>query len=172
MDILQVIRERRSIRSFKAREIPPEALQALEEALIWAPSAGNLQARRFFFVTQRPLKEALAVAALGQSFVAQAPLVVVGCADHGRIAPRYGRRGVELYAVQDVACSLMCMMLQAHALGLGTVWVGAFREEEAAKALGLPPELRPVALVPVGYPEHVPRSAPPRLPKEELIFYL
>jgi nitroreductase len=50
--------------------------------------------------------------------------------------------------------------------------VGAFREEEAAKALGLPPELRPVALVPVGYPEHVPRSAPPRLPKEELIFYL
>jgi nitroreductase len=170
MDVMQAIRERRSIRQFTDYKIPQETVDKLIEALIWAPSAGNLQSRKFYFVRDDVLKMKLAVAALNQTFIAEAPLVVVGCTD-SLISSRYGERGINLYTIQDVAVSLMCMMLAAYEMGLGTVWVGAFREKEAAKALELPGNLRPVAIVPVGRPARVP-EAPPRVSREDAVIAL
>jgi len=165
MDILKVVRERRSIRDFQKKDIPDELLDKLVEALIWAPSAGNLQARRFYFVKNEKIRKMIAAAALNQNFIAEAPLVIVGCTD-SRISHKYGERGVYLYSIQDVAASIMCMMLVAHEHGLGSVWVGAFREEGVFKVLDLPGYLRPVAIVPVGYPSKVP-DPPPRISKRE-----
>lgn len=167
MDVKKAVRQRRSVRDFRAKDIPENVTDKLIDALIWAPSAGNLQSRKFYFVRDEGLKDKLVKAALGQSFIARAPLVVVGCTDN-RISNRYGERGVYLYSVQDVAVSIMGMMLVALEEGLGTVWLGAFHEEEVARALDLPPDLRPVAIVPVGYPEKVP-EAPPRVSKKEAV---
>lgn len=128
MEILKAIKERRSIRSFQKKDISGEIVDKLIDALIWAPSAGNLQARKFLFVKDAKLKKGIVSSALGQSFIAEAPLVIVGCTD-SRISGRYGERGVYLYSIQDVAASIMGMMLVAHENGLGTVWVGAFDEE-------------------------------------------
>ncbi len=167
MEFLEAIRERRSIRDFQKRDIPKEIVDKLIDALIWAPSAGNLQSRKFFFVKDAKLKENIADAALGQSFIAEAPLVIVGCTD-SRISRRYGERGEYLYTIQDVAVSIMGMMLVAHENGLGTVWVGAFREEEVFDILKLPGNLRPVAIVPVGYAAKIP-SPPPRVSREQAV---
>ncbi|HWR57744.1 MAG TPA: nitroreductase family protein [Thermodesulfovibrionales bacterium] len=167
MEILQAVKERRSIRDFQKKDIPPETIDKLIDALIWAPSAGNLQARKFYFIKDLRLKKEIAAAALGQNFIAEAPLVIIGCTD-SRISNRYGERGVTLYSIQDVAASVMGMMLVAHESGLGTVWIGAFREAEVSKILALPDNLRPVAIVPVGYPSRIP-SAPPRVSKSEAI---
>lgn len=167
MSILKLIKERRSIRDFDKRDIPEDVIDKLIEALIWAPSAGNLQSRKFYFVRDSKLKRELASAALNQRFIAEAPLVIVGCTD-GRIYSRYGDRGVNLYSIQDVACSIMNMMLLAWENGLGSVWVGAFREGEVADVLELPDNLRPVAIVPVGYPSRIP-SPPPRVSKKDAI---
>jgi nitroreductase len=165
VDILSAVRERRSIRDFQKKTIPEELIQKLTDALIWAPSAGNLQARKFYFVKDEKIRKMIAAAALNQNFIAEAPLVIVGCTD-SRISLKYGERGVYLYSIQDVAASIMCMMLVAHEHGLGTVWVGAFREEGVFKILDLPEYLRPVAIVPVGYPSKVP-GPPPRISKKE-----
>ncbi len=93
--------------------------------------------------------------------------MVVPCADL-LIGRHYGKRGEELYCIQDVACSIENMMLAAHSLGLGTVWVGAFHEEDVAGVLEMPPHLRPVAIVPIGYPSRMP-SAPPRVSVKEAV---
>ncbi len=167
MDILKIIKERRSIRDFHRKQIPKDIIQKLIEALIWAPSAGNLQARKFYFVKNENIKKKIAVAALNQNFIADAPLVVIGCTD-SRISFRYGERGIYLYSIQDVACSIMNMMLVAHANGLGSTWVGAFREDEVSKILKIPNNLRPVAIVPVGYPSKIP-IPPPRVSKHEAV---
>jgi nitroreductase len=167
MDILRAVKERRSIRDFQKREIPRDIVDKLVDALIWAPSAGNLQARKFYFIKDEELKKKIAVAALKQHFLAEAPLVIVGCTD-SRISYRYGERGVSLYSIQDVSCSLMGMMLVAHDNGLGSVWVGAFHEDAVFEILKLPRHLRPVAIVAVGYPSKVP-SPPPRVSKEEAV---
>ncbi len=170
MEILQAVKERRSIRNFLRKDIPEEIVDKLIDALIWAPSSGNLQARKFYFVKDARLKKEIASAALNQGFIAEAPLVIVGCAD-SRIANRYGDRGLNLYALQDVAASIMGMMLVAHEHELGTVWVGAFRENEVSKVLNLPGNLRPVAIVPVGYPSKTP-SPPPRMSRAEAIEFM
>ena len=167
MEFLEAIRERRSIRNFQKKDIPQKIVDKLIDALIWAPSAGNLQARKFFFVKDAKLKEEIATAALNQDFITEAPLVIVGCAD-SRISSRYGERGEYLYSIQDVAVSIMGMMLVAHENGLGTVWVGAFREEEVFDILKLPKNLRPVAIVPVGYPVKIP-SPPTRVSREQAV---
>lgn len=167
MEVLKAVRERRSIRDFQKKEIPDEIVDKLIDSLIWAPSAGNLQARKFYFIKDEKIKKKLAAAALNQNFIAEAPLVIVGCTD-SRISYRYGERGINLYSIQDVACSIMGMMLVAHENGLGSVWVGAFNESAVFEILKLPKNLRPVAIVPVGYPSKIP-IPPPRVSKEEAI---
>lgn len=159
MSILDTIKGRRSIRDFKDTPIPEEMINALIEAIRWAPSAGNLQSRKFYFVFNKDIKVKLAQAALNQKFIAEAPLAVVACLDRS-IAMRYGDRGVNLYSIQDVAASVMNMMLTAHELGLGSVWVGAFNEFEVFETLDLPHNLRPIAVIPIGYPARVPKPTP------------
>jgi len=167
MGVFEAVRERRSIRSFLSKEIPDQVMDRLIDALIWAPSAGNLQSRRFYAVQDRQLKQKLAAAALHQNFIINAPVVFVCCADT-EIRHHYGDRGRDLYCIQDAAASVMAMMLVAHENGLGTCWVGAFHEEDVANVLGLPPNLRPVAVVPAGYPEKVPHPTP-RVSREQAI---
>jgi nitroreductase len=167
MNILDAVKKRRSIREFLPKEIPKPLLEDLKESLIWAPSAGNLQARKFFFVFDKTIKQRLAVAALNQNFIAKAPLSIVACTD-ASIRIHYGERGVSLYSAQDVAASLMGMMLVAHEAGLGSVWVGAFDEREVSRILKLPNTLRPVSIVPIGYPDEKP-LAPERVSKEYAI---
>jgi nitroreductase len=169
VNTFEAVKGRRSIRKFQEKEIPRDAVDKLIDTLIWAPSAGNLQARKFYFITNQDRKDSLSRAALNQTFIAHAPLVVVGCTD-SRVSYRYGERGVVLYSIQDVACSIMGMMLVAHEMGLGTVWVGAFHEGDVAKVLNLPGNLRPVAIVPVGWPSKVP-FPPDRVDPDEAIIW-
>ena len=169
MEVLRAVMERRSVRSFLKKDIPDDVMHVLINSLIWAPSAGNLQSRKFFFVRDEQLKRRLASAALNQDFIAEAPLTIVCCTDAG-IRRHYGQRGVELYAIQDVSASIMGMMLVAREKGLGTCWVGAFREEEVSQILELSENLRPVAMVPVGYPSRSP-SPPSRVSVKEAVIF-
>jgi len=169
MEILKIIKERRSIRKFQKKEIPGEIIDKLIEALIWAPSAGNLQSRKFYFVFNQEIKEKLGEAALDQSFIAQAPLVIIGCTDD-KISRRYGERK-KLYSICDVSASIENLMLLAIEIGLGTCWVGAFNEKEVSKILNLPGNLRPIAIIPVGYPAEKPET-PLRVSKEEAVEFI
>lgn len=167
MDLFEAIRGRRSVRRYLPDPVPEGDLRRILEAAIWAPSAGNLQSWEFVVVRDPARKEALARAAYGQGFVAQAPAVVVVCADRARSASEYGRRGWELYSIQDAAAATQNMLLAAHALGYGSCWVGAFDEGEVSRILGLPPRVRPLAIVPIGRPAEEPEP-PPRLPLERV----
>jgi nitroreductase len=167
MDVFSAVMNRRSIRNFLPKDIPENILSRLIDALIWAPSAGNLQSRKFYFIKDDRTKKKIAAAALSQNFIANAPVLVVCCSDF-RISLHYGRRGIELYSIQDVAVSVMAMMLVATENKIGTCWVGAFHEAEVSKILDLPDNLRPVALVPVGYPEIIP-NPPTRLVAKDIV---
>lgn len=167
MTVLEAVRKRRSIRVFQEKEITQEALDRLIEAALWAPSAGNLQSRFFYFVIERKTKISLARAALDQFFISEAPLAVVACCDL-RIEGHYGRRGRDLYTIQDVAASIQNLMLVAYEMGLGSVWVGAFDEKKAARVLDTPDHLRPVAIIPVGHPAESP-SPPPRVAEKDAV---
>lgn len=165
--LLNTIKERRSIRSFKSKEIPSEIIEQLIEALIWAPSAGNLQARKFYFVFNEEIKNQMVDAAHGQSFIAEAPVAVVACTND-EIENKYGNRGKNLYTICDVSLSIQNMLLLAHEFGLGTCLVGAFNHEKVVEALNTPSNLHPILIVPVGYSAENP-NARSRVSKNEAI---
>ena len=138
MDLFEAIGKRRSVRAFRPDAVEPEQLSRVLAAANAAPSAGNLQAYEIFAVTQQTSRAALAHAAWDQGFVAQAPVALVFCANPARSAAKYGERGARLYAVQDATIACSFAVLAATALGLGTVWVGAFSDTAVQQVLGQP----------------------------------
>lgn len=167
MDVVECIEGRTSIRVFRPDPVGDDVIDEGLRLANLAPSAGNLQARDFIVVRDAATKKALMHAAFQQEFVRTAPVVVVFCANLERIG-HYGQRGKELYCLQDAAAALQNFSLFLHSRGLGSVWVGAFDEARAADALRTPPHVRPVAIVPVGYPAEkgVRRK---RMPSGELV---
>lgn len=168
--VLEVIRRRRSVRSFREEPLPPGVLEQLLEAACWAPSAGNLQPWQFY-VVRSPEKKKQVAAAARQGFLAGAPAIVVVCALPERSAAIYGDRGRYLYCLQDTAAAVQNLLLAATSLGLATCWIGAFDEGRVRQVLGLSAEARPVALVPVGYAAGEPPTSD-RRPLEAVVRWL
>lgn len=154
-DCADAIKERRSIRRFKQTRLGTEIIDELLSLAQMAPSAGNLQSRDFVVVTDKATKRKLVEAALGQSFIEQAPVVIVVAANIERASRKYGSRG-ELYAIQDAAASVMTLLIAAKSLGIGSCWVGAFDDFAVSEILLIPYGAKPVAIVPLGLADESP----------------
>jgi len=148
--------------------VEQEELEGILQAARRAPSAGNLQAYKVAVVRSPRLRRALGRAALDQDFLAQAPIVLVFLADPLASAVKYGGRGQTLYAIQDATIACAYAQLAACAQGLGSCWVGAFQEDEVRAALGLGQDLRPIALLPLGYAAERPEISE-RRPLSEMV---
>jgi len=168
--LLEIIKGRRSVRRFTREKVPKEHVFLLIEAARWAPSAGNLQPWEFIIVTDDNIKYKLMEAALHQEYIYEAPVVIVAAANIPRTSNYYGKRGEELYVIQDVAAAIQNILLMAHALGLGAVWIGAFYEDRVKEILRLPEYVRPLAIIPVGWPAERPYS-PPRRSVDEIVHW-
>jgi nitroreductase len=153
MDLSEAIRGRRSIRSFKQQNVPEETVEKLVDSAIHAPSAGNIQPWEFVIVRTQTVKKKLAKAALNQKDIEEAPVVIVVCTDEKLSSMGYGFRGKTLYCIQDTAAATQNILLTAYSLGLGTCWIGAFNEYDVKKVLNAPEGIKPVAIIPVGYPD-------------------
>lgn len=171
MDFEQLALSRHSVRVFEPREISGQLVTRLLEAARWAPSAGNLQPWHFFVVRDEAMREAVCASTPRQSWLLQAPVLIVAAADPRRSAQRYLERGQSLYCIQDTAAAIQNILLCTRACGLGACWVGAFDEAVCAQALDLADGLRPVAILPVGYPAQEP-IARERRPLSDIVTYL
>ncbi len=170
MDVLEAIKGRRSIRMFKNDKVPTQLVETLVDAAQWAPSAGNIQPWEFMIIRKPKIKKELVHAASDQTFIAEAPVIIVVCANEKLATKRYGMRGKTLYCIQDTAAAVQNIHLTAYSLGLGTCWVGAFDEEEVREILEIPQGIRPLAIVPVGYPAKSP-SPRTRRPSSQLVHH-
>lgn len=151
MEFLDLVNQRRSVRSFTGQEVEQEKIHRILHVARSAPSAGGLKAYQIITVRDQETKHALSEAALGQEFVAQAPFVLVFLADENLSASKYGVRGAKLFCVQDATIAAAYAQLAATDQGLASCWVGAFSEDAVAQAVGTRSRLRPVAVLPIGY---------------------
>lgn len=181
METLEAIKTRRSVRKFLDRPVEPEKLQAVLEAARLAPSWANLQCWRFVVVQDAGVREKISELSYVEAFfapkgyktnpaqqaLADAPLVIVACAEPGQSGELRGQQ----YYMADVGIAAENLMLAAHAIGLGSVFVGVFDEENLGLLLNIPPEIRIVGLFPIGYPQEAGKGGPPRKPLDEIVFY-
>lgn len=168
MSVLDVIRERRSVRVYKSDPIPKESILRVLEAARLAPSGKNLQPWKFVVVQDVELKKRLAKASNQQDFIADAPLIIVACGFPDECYRTMGRY-MKSWPV-DVTIALEHLILQAQEEGLGTCWIGSFEEEEVKSLLDVPEHVKVLALTPLGYPGEVPEFRG-RKPLEKIISY-
>ena len=151
MDFFEVINARHSIRKYAETPVEEEKLQIILKTAAKAPSTVDLQGYDIYVVRSLEQRKDMVRAANGQGFLAEAPIILVFCANPARSAVWYKKRGETLYSVQEATIACTYAMLAAKALGLDTVWVGAFDEAVVQDIVHIPLTLRPVALLPVGY---------------------
>jgi nitroreductase len=151
LDFYEVIRTRRSIRSYKSDPIPEGVLMRILDAARIAPSGSNRQPWKFIVVKDEALKKRLAVACHNQTFIAEAPVVIVACG-YNIHWNRGGYMG-DLSMLIDVSIAFTHLILAARAEGLGTCWIGAFDNEEVKKILSITEDVKVVAITPLGYPK-------------------
>jgi nitroreductase len=147
LDFFEVVKLRRSVRSYAPSPIPDESLIRVLEAGRLAPSAGNRQPWRFIIVKDYEKRVRIARGCRYGRFIAEAPVVIVGCGDR-EASPRW-------YAI-DTAIAMEHMVLAATALGLGTCWIGTFDGEDIRALLDIPGKFEIIALLAMGYPKKKP----------------
>ena len=145
-------------REFMERDVPQEKIDRILDLASRYPSAGHTEPQEFILVHDRRMKEDLAHAALDQTFVAQAPVVIVVVSDVRRSARRYGERGVRFFSIIDGAFVAMLILLAVVEEGLGACFVGSFYDEEVQEVLSLPQQVRPIGIIPIGYCAEGPRK--------------
>ncbi len=170
METLEAINNRRSIRKYLEKPVEFEKITTILDAARKAPSAGNLQDWRFIVVSEKVLIKQASEYCIEQYWVQTAPILVVVCAVPEKHEMFYGLRGKRLYNVQDCAAAIENFMLAATDLGLSTCWIGAFEEAKISTLFSIPPEVRPQAIITLGYGDETPPEKT-LVPIENLVFF-
>lgn len=164
MEAIEALMTRRSIRKYTAESVPESLIKTILEAAMMAPSAGNQQPWQFILVRKKPTLQAIADSHPHAAMLREAPLAIVVCGDL-RLEKHPG------YWIQDCSAATENLLLAAHALGLGAVWLGVYPRQERVDAIRnlfhLPEFIMPLAVVAVGYPAEN-KSIPQRFDPEKL----
>ena len=180
MDTLEAIRTRRSVRKFSDKPVSEEQLNKVLEAVRQAPSWSNMQCWSFVVVQEQKTREQISELSYveeylaphgyksnpAQKALAQAPVVIVACADPERSGTLWGQK----YYMTDLGIATQNLMLAAHTQGLGTVFVGVFNETRLRELIGIPEQIRIVGLFPLGYPQSARKEGPPRKQLEKFVY--
>jgi len=151
MDLYEAIRTRRSVRSYRPDSIPEDVLRRVLEAARLAPSGSNRQPWKFVVVKGERTRRKLADGCGGQSFIAEAPVIVVACGRN--IHYNRGEYMGDYSFLVDVSIAVTHLVLAARAEGLGTCWIGMFDNEKIKSLLGITGDWNVVAITPLGYPK-------------------
>jgi nitroreductase len=176
MEALQAINTRRSIRKYKSDPVDEEKLKRVLEAARQAPSWSNTQCWHFVVVqkaeTRAKLSNTLSETNPARDAVCNAPLVIVACAEMGKAGYKSGQVTTDKgdWFMFDVALAMHNLVLAAHALGLGTVYVGLFDANKVSTILSVPPGYSVVAMTPLGYPDET-KDARPRKELSDFVHY-
>jgi len=173
MDIFQAITNRRSIRRFKAKPVAEADVMRIVECGQRAPSACSLQTYSTIWVKDENKRRILWEACGKQSFILEAPVTLVPCADIRKIMQIMKRKAhgtcfekglgyrTKLFAIIDAALAAENMVLAAEALGLGSVFAGgALGNPKVREALNLPKGVLPISLLCIGHQDENPPIRP------------
>jgi nitroreductase len=163
MDVMEAIKDRRSIRQFTDQPIEKEKLRRLLEAARWAPSGGNLQTWRFVVVTSPSQRELVKKFAPGIFAMPSAFIVI--CAEIEANANEWKQR----LCLADCAIASQNIMLAAHEMGIGTCVALSYAKSAISEILELPDNVEPMLVVTLGYPAEAPEP-PPRLELSKIAF--
>jgi len=155
-DLYRIFATRRSTRKFTKTRIEGWMVDKILAAADTAPTAGNFQGFKVFYIKNQKTKEALVEAANNQPYV-NAPVVLVFCMDPSRVKMNFPPEILEKFSIQDATLAAAFSLLAASGLGLSSIWIGMINEEKVKSILGT--DLKPSSILCIGYPE---KRRPPK----------
>jgi nitroreductase len=167
VDILDVIRSRRSIRKYKSEAVPDDSIAKILEAGRWAPSGGNIQPWRFVVVKNQTTLDVIRKVSPG--YLGATPMAIAICSDRATAQAKGGRLGRDYLTIADCSMAAENMLLAAHSLGLGACPIKSFSTAALKEILELPEAIEPELILIIGYPDETPK-APPKHPLEKIAF--
>ena len=167
MNFLELVKARHSVRSYVERPIEQSKLDYILECVRLAPSAVNFQPWKFSVVTEKNLLDALK-STYPREWIKTAPCIIVACGDHDVAWHR--KLDNKDHTDVDIAIAVEHLCLAATEQGLGTCWVCNFDVPRCKEILGLPGNMEPIALIPIGYAatQDVPEKT--RKPLQDILF--
>ena len=175
--VMESIAKRYSVRVYQDKSVEKEKILQIVEAARLAPSTSNVQPWRFIVVEDPTLRDALVEKGMGlvvpNRWAKEAPVIIVICAHVDWIVHRVGARVADLqYYLLDIGIAGEHMVLTATEMGLGTCWIGWFREKAIRKILNIPRGWKVAALITLGYPKEDGAQKPRnRLGLDEILFF-
>jgi len=152
MEFCEVLLKRHCVRKFDSRKnITDDQINKLLKNASLSPSEGNIQPWFFIVVKKQELKEKLTETIFGNINIEKASVIFITCINQIDTYSKYGYRGLNLYSIQSTAAATEHLFLEAAELGLDACWIGNFDENKVKEILDLNENLRPVAIMPVGY---------------------
>jgi nitroreductase len=152
MEFIDILKTRRAIRKYSDKDVSEELVKEIIELANSSPSAGNVQARAVVIVKDQAVIEKIRAVSRGLSrFEGKVSFILVILSKPRESEERYEERGKNLYALQDATIFASYIQLIATDRGLSTCWVGSFNESDVEEILDLPEEVKPVAMIPLGY---------------------
>lgn len=150
MDVFKTIENRRSVRAYKQRSVEQDDLLFLVEMGMKAPSSGNLEDTRFILCTDKKVINSLPELCMDQTWISTAPAIIVVCSQPEKQKEWYGEIG-DAFARQNAAAAIQNISLAAHALGLGTCWIGGFNQDAIDELFEATGKARVEAIITIGY---------------------
>ena len=181
MELFEAVKTRHSIRRFSDQPVEQEKLDAILEAVRMSPSWANRQCWHFIIIKSEPVKKQISECSYVESYfgpsgystnpaqkgIIQAPVLIAACADPARS----GNLWQQPYYMTDMGIACQTLMLAAHDLELGTVFVGVFEETKIKKILKVPDSIRIVGIFPIGYPRSERATGPERKSLSDIVSY-
>ena len=170
VDVVELIKSRRTVKQFLPKFVDWDKISKVVDAGRHAPSSGNIQNWKFIVILEPEIKQKVAQASFEQYDISIAGALIVVVSEPEKVERYYGLRGERLYSIQNCAAAIENMLIAAQSLGLSTCWVGGFNEDELKSALSIPEEVRPQAIIALGYAKETP-GKPPKYPLESLVYF-
>lgn len=170
MQLDKCLYERRSVRNYEDKHISWSMISDILDAARQSPSSGNVQNFRFIVIQDEKRRKEISKIAFNQEWISKAPVHIVVCGDLKSIRIMYGKRGEELYTIQNCSIAAYSIMLKAFDLSLGSCWVGAFDDKKLSEFLKLPKDVIPFCIITLGVKKG-PKEESKRHPQEYFISF-
>ena len=175
-NVIDTIQKRHSVRNFKDKSVDKGIILSMVEAARLSPSACNAQPCRFVAVTDKSLLKDIVDKGMGgivpNKWALSAPVIIVGCAVLNLLTHRIGEtvKGIHYHQI-DMGIAMEHMVLLATEMGLGTCWIGWFKERNIKKILNIPKDWKIISLLAMGYPQKDSNSDTSRLDIDKILFF-
>jgi nitroreductase len=169
MDLDRCIKTRCSTRSYLKKDISWDKLTEIIDSIKYAPSSGNLQNWKLIIIRDKEVKSEIAKICTDQSWVENAPALIVICNDESEVKRMFGKKA-EVFAIQNCAAGIQNILLKANSLNIDSCWIRTYNVDRLRHILRIPDKIKVEAIISLGYAKRKP-DLQQKLGLEKIVFF-